>query len=171
MTKYFSSLAYCQRKSFAAVALGAFASFATVGSAQETGAAQDPSGAPDTIGEMTFGDQSYDLTLAYWCAPRDGHADGTTLSIRVAAYDESGDVIVYGTQLDRDGDRPPVQSVSVATDPDSNYFSGDIMPSNSAEPAIRVDNGVVHINAETARGGDVEARFTLPDEPGFPGYC
>lgn len=154
-----------------AIALTALILFATSGNAQETDMSQEPTDAPGVIGEMIFDEQSYDLTLAYWCEPEPGYASGTTVALRVIAYDESGDVIIYGIQVDHDEDRDPVQNVSVAMDPNTNYRSGDIMPSNASYPSVTVESGVVEIRAELHRGGDVEARFTLPDKPGFPGYC
>lgn len=130
---------------------------------------------PATVGSMTIDGQSYDLTASHWCEPEPGVENGTTVAIRVAALNDTGDVMVYALQVDRDRDRPTVQTVSAATDPTTNYRSGDVTPATRAEPMIAVENGAVRIAGDVRRsGGDVvsiEAAFSLPAEPGFPGYC
>ncbi|WP_366555922.1 hypothetical protein [Aquibaculum sediminis] len=133
------------------------------------------SNGPATVGSMTIDGKSYDLTASHWCEPEPGVESGTTVTIRVAALNDSGDVMVYALQVDRDRGRPPVQTVSAATDPTTNYRSGDVTPATRAEPMIVAENGAVRIEGDVRRsGGDVvtiEAEFSLPDEPGFPGYC
>ena len=134
-----------------------------------------PSGSePETVGKMTIDGQSYDLARAHWCEPEAGVESGSTVALRVAAFDESGDVIVYGLQVDREENGPPVQNVSAATDPNTNYQSGDVPLSAGPEPLLAVEKDTVRIAGQVRRRGeavDLEAEFTLPDEPGFPGYC
>ncbi|MDF2096786.1 hypothetical protein [Aquibaculum arenosum] len=130
---------------------------------------------PATVGSMTIDGQSYDLTASHWCEPEPGVENGSTVAIRVAALNDTGDVMVYALQVDRDRSRPGVQTVSAATDPQTNYRSGDVTPETRAEPMIVVENGAVRIEGDVRRsGGDqvpIVAEFSLPDEPGFPGYC
>lgn len=145
-----------------ALTLAGFISFATFGNAQD-------GEAPDVIGQMTVDGQSYELTRAYWCAPADGYVAGTTVVFRVAAFDESGDIYISGFHVDRGESHPPYQNVT-ASDPDSTYRSGDMKLSNKADPAIRIEDGVVRIRTEF-RVGEAEAEFSLPDQPSFPGYC
>ncbi|MCA1776824.1 MAG: hypothetical protein LC676_14800 [Loktanella sp.] len=149
--------------------LAGFMSFASPATAQEGDVAQGQSETPDIIGEMTIDGQTYELTRAYWCASEDGFVAGTTVAIRVAALDESGDIFIRGFHVDRDEGRSSYQNVT-AKDVDSTYRSGDMMLTNAKEPSISVENGVVRIRTEF-RVGEAEAEFSLPDQPGFPGYC
>lgn len=149
--------------------LGIAACFAT-GSIAEATEAQ--TSAPEIIGEMHFDGQSYDLTRAYWCEPEDGFESGTTVALRLVAYGETDYIAISGMQVDRDRDRPSVQTVNIAIGPGKERIGGDIIlkGAQAADPAVRVEDGVVHIKAPF-RDGDAEARFTLPETPGFPGYC
>lgn len=143
--------------------------FATGSTADET---KTSSSAQETIGEMHFDGQSYDLTRAHWCAPEDGFESGTTIALRLVAYGETDYIAISGTQTDRDRDRPSIQRVNIAIGPGKERIGGDIIlkGAQAEHPAVRIEDGVVHIKAPF-RDGAAKARFTLPDEPGFPGYC
>lgn len=129
--------------------------------------------APEAIGELVIDGQAYTLTKAHWCEPEAGFESGTTVAIRVAAQDESGDVTVYGIQIDRDEGRSSTSRISVATDPSTNYKSEGL----DREPVIVLEDGAVRLRGGVYRPGRdpevvvVEAGFTLPPEPGFPGQC
>lgn len=125
---------------------------------------------PQVIGEVVIDGQSHSLTKAHWCEPEDGFESGTTVAIRVAATDESGDVTVYGIRVD-DDDGDSTLRVMAATDPNTNYKSEGL----GREPTILMEDGSVRLQGLVYRPGhdpvEVEAEFSLPAEPGFPGYC
>jgi hypothetical protein len=141
--------------------------------APEVESAPEAERAPEAIGELVIDGQSYTLTKAHWCEPEEGFESGTTVAIRVAAQDESGDVTVYGIQVDRDEGASSTSRISVATDPSTNYKSEGL----DREPAIVIEDGAVRLRGGVYRSGRdpevvvVEAEFSLPPEPGFPGQC
>jgi len=122
---------------------------------------------------MVIDGQSYTLTKAHWCEAEERFESGTTVAIRVAAQDESGDVTVYGIQIDRDEGRSSTSRISVATDASTNYESEGL----DREPVIGLEDGAVRLRGGVYRSSRdpevvvVEAGFTLPPEPGFPGQC
>lgn len=144
-----------------------------VESAPEVESGPEDDRAAEAIGELVIDGQSYTLTKAHWCEPAEGFESGTTVAIRVAAQDESGDVTVYGIQVDRDGGQSSTSRISVATDPSTNYKSEGL----DREPTIVLEDGAVSLRGGVYRPGRdpeavvVEAEFTLPPEPGFPGQC
>lgn len=141
--------------------------------APEVESAPEVEKAPEAIGELVIDGQSYTLTKSYWCEPEEGFESGTTVAIRVAAQDESGDVTVYGIQVDREEGGSSTSRISVATDPSTNYKSEGL----DREPMIVIENGAVRLRGGVYRPGRdpevavVEAEFSLPPEPGFPGQC
>lgn len=150
------------------LALTAAAFFVTGSIAEE---AEAPSSAPEIIGKMHYDGQTYDLTRAHWCEPEDGYEKGTTVPMRVTALDESGDSGVTGLQVDRDRDRPSIQSVN-RLGPDGGDMSFEITLTGplAEDPPLRIEDDVVYIKWSFS-SGDLEAEFTLPEAPGFPGYC
>lgn len=125
---------------------------------------------PSVIGEMIIDGESHELTQSYWCEPEAGYESGTTVAI-VAAYDESGDVIVYGQRRDHEGSESSEALITAATDPNTNYSSEGL----GGDPMLVMENGAVRLQGGVYRPGqdpvEIEAQFSLPDEPGFPGYC
>lgn len=136
----------------------------------EAEAASSAADEPRISGEVVIDGQSYELTKAYWCEPEAGFNSGTTVAIRVFASDESGDVTVYGIQVD-DDDGDSTSRIMVATDPQTNYKSEGL----GREPTILMEDGAVRIQGHVYRPGrdpvEVEAGFSLLAQPGFPGYC
>ena len=122
------------------------------------------------IGKAIVDGDSHSLTKAHWCEPEAGYEDGTTVAIRVIALDESGDVRVYGIQVDGDGG-DSTSRITVATDPNTNYASEGL----GRQPTILMENGAVRLAGWVYRPGrdpvEVEVEFSLPEQPGFPGYC
>ena len=132
--------------------------------------------APEPVGSLTIDGRSYELVRAFWCEPRSGGESGTEVVAQVGAFHEDNRFItVMATQVDRDRDRPSVQSVSASIPgTDSNHRSGDVVLDGDAEPALIVEDGQARIQAEVRSGGEVvplEAEFTLPDEPGLDLHC
>lgn len=128
----------------------------------------------DVVGTLTIDGQSHDLTTSYWCEPEPSVQEGETVAIWVWAFDDSQDVSVLGTQIDRDRDRPSVQRVTATLDGSSTYRTGDVTPKTQPEPAIVVEDGRVTMQADVISGGeivDLAAEFMLPEAPGAPGYC
>lgn len=128
----------------------------------------------ETVGVLTIDGNAHDLTVSYWCEPEPSLEQGQTLTLRVLARNESGDVNLLGTEIERDRDRPTLQRLSATTNGSSVYRSGDVTPRTHPEPAMVVENGNVTMKAEVMGAGeivDLEAEFTLPEEPGAPGYC
>ena len=146
---------------------------AEVEKAPEVESAPEDEKAPEAIGELVIDGQSYTLTKAHWCEPAEGFESGTTVAIRVGAQDESGDVTVYGIQVDRDEDESSTSRISVATDPSTNYKSEGL----DRDPVIVLEDGAVRLRGgvyKSPRDPEVvvvEAEFSLPPEPGFPGQC
>ena len=146
---------------------------AEVEKAPEVESAPEDEKAPEAIGELVIDGQSYTLTKAHWCEPAEGFESGTTVAIRVAAQDESGDVTIYGIQVDRDEDESSTSRISVATDPSTNYKSEGL----DRDPVIVLEDGAVRLRGgvyKSRRDPEVvvvEAEFSLPPEPGFPGQC
>lgn len=137
---------------------------------------ETPDAALVTIGNMFIDGRSYDLVRAFWCEPHSGVEGGTTVVIQVGAFHEDNRLItVMGTQVDRDRDRPAVQSLSVSEPgTQSHYQSGDVALKTGTEPVLAVEDGHVRIQGEVVSGGDVvplEAEFALPDEPGLDLHC
>lgn len=142
------------------------------GETEPTSAPIDPeTEASAVVGEMVINGQAYELTQSHWCEPQDGFESGTTVALRVAAYDGSGDVMVYGIQVNEDGSDPSVPRLSAATDPDTNYASEGL----ADEPVLEKENGTITLRGNVYRSGQdpvpLQAEFVLPQEPGFPGYC
>lgn len=130
----------------------------------------------EPIGSLTIDGRSYELVRAFWCEPHSGVESGTEVVAQVGAFHEDNRFItVMATQVDRDRDRPSVQSVSASIPgTDSNHRSGDVVLDGDAEPALIVDGGQARIQAEVMSGGEIvplEAEFDLPDEPGLDFHC
>lgn len=137
---------------------------------------ETPNAALETIGNLSINGRSYELVRAFWCETHSGTEDGTTVVIQVGAFHEDDRLItVMGTQVDRDRDRPAVQTLS-ASEPgtQSHYQSGDVALETGTEPVLAVDDGQVRIQGEVISGGDIvplEAEFALPEEPGLALHC
>lgn len=128
---------------------------------------------PQIAGELVIDGQSHALTTVYWCEPEAGYESGTTITIRVAAMDASGDVVVYGRQIDREGRNSTSETfIRATTDHPQNYYNSD---RDNREPTILIEGGVARIQGYVRRrGGDpieVEAEFSLPAAPRFPTEC
>lgn len=137
----------------------------------ESEAAQPAADEPQIIGEVIIDGQPHSLTKAHWCEPRPGFHSGTTVAILVAAVDESGEVVVFGRQID-DSDSTSERFIRATTDHPNNYYTSDWV---RQQPTILMEDGVARIQGSVGRSSDdlvdVEAEFSLPAEPGFPTEC
>lgn len=153
--------------------------------ATESGSAQAPATAADdsssetpgadsasaSSGEMTIDGETHGFTTAYWCEPEGGYNDGTTVAIRLMATDDDNQASIYAIRVDENDGGESESRLRVATDPDTNFNSEGL----DEEPTIVVEDGVVRLRGLVYRPGrdpvEVEAEFSLPAAPGFPGYC
>lgn len=128
---------------------------------------------PEIAGELVIDGQPHALTTVYWCEPEAGYESGTTVAIRVAAMDASGDVVVFGRQIDREDSNPTSKTfIRATTEHPQNYYNSD---RDEREPTILMEDGVARIQGYVRRpGGDpvkIEAEFSLPTVPHFPTEC
>lgn len=137
-------------------------------------AARPAEAEPRIAGELVIDGQSHALTTVYWCEPEAGYESGTTITIRVAAMDASGDVVVYGRQIDREGSNSTSETfIRATTDHPENYYDSD---EDGREPTILIEDGVARIQGYVRKWSDddsieVKAEFSLPAVPHFPMEC
>lgn len=137
---------------------------------REQSASETETDETEPVGSLSIDGESYELVKAFWCEPGP-LGDGTELVIKIGAFHEDNRLInVQATQVDRDRDRPSVQSVLVnVPGTESDHRSGDVELDDDTDPVLVVEGGQARIEGEVVDGGEmmpIEAQFVLPDEPG-----
>lgn len=144
---------------------------APVGSGERADATSAAANASQASGEMTIDGETFAFTTVYWCPPEPGYEDGTTVAMRIMATDDGNDASIYAMQVDEDGSGASQRTLQVATDRTTNFSSEGL----DDAPTIIVEDENVRLRGRVYRPGrdpvEVEAEFSLPAAPGFPGYC